>query len=315
MIVEDKVTLGNTAIPYVAVLEGALRGGGLWEGETWMLAGLTGLAFQLVVDPKTCPSSPTAYAWAEVHASAADRIGIRSSTVECIGDESQFAGRQEEALGLVRQSLDRGQPAVVRTVDWAEFAVVVGYDDEDGVLFFDGRHSDPVLYANFGRPEGFPFLFAQTFEAGAGLDVESAARSSLEYAVLSWRGTGFPKHPWYDFAVGEAAYAALIDAVDSGGTDPLGLRYILKIHADARQCLAQYTARLVEGVQLQALKPAAMAYAEVAPLTARAAELLPCIPPFERPVEKGAAKEAGRLLRKAASLEATAIGEIEAALH
>lgn len=311
MIVQETVALGKTAIPYVAALDGALRAGQMWEGDTWMLAGLSGVAFHLVVDPKTCPSSPTAYGWAAVHEAAAERIGLQSRCVECIGDDADFPLWRDEAVRMVRDSLDRGRPAVVRTVDWAEFAVVVGYDDEDAVFFFDERHSDPVLFANFGSPEGFPFLFAQTFQPGEGLDLGAAARSALEYAVVCWHGKGFPKHPWYDFAVGEEAYDALIDAVRSGDTDPLGLRYILKIHANARQCAAQFVRHLDNESIVAGLERAAGAYGEAAPLLERVSELLPCVPPFERPVDREAAREAVQLLRQAADFETRAVAALE----
>lgn len=307
----DEVSLGDTAIPYVAALDGALRSAGLWDDETWMLAGLTGLAFHLVVDPKTCPASPTAYSWTGVHRAAADRIGVTSRCIECIGDADAYPRRRDEALRMIKASLDHGRPAVVRTVDWAEFAIVTGYDDSDGVLFFDSRHDDPVLYANLGSPQGFPFLFAQMFEDRRELDLARSARSSLEYAIVCWRGEGFLKHPWYDYAVGAEAYRALIRALEKADTDPLGLRYILEIHADARACAARYLQRLAADAVLPGLDPVADGYTQVLPLTARAVELLPVAAPYERPLDVAAASEAAELLRQAAALEETAISELE----
>ena len=310
MILLDDVALGDTAIPYIAALDGALRSAGMWEDESWMLAGATGLAFHLVVDPKTCPSSPTAYDWTRVHTAAAERIGVRSRCVECIGDVDAYPSQRDEAVAMIKAALDDGRPAVARTVDWAEFAIVTGYDDADGVLYFDGRHADPVLYENFGSPHGRPFLFAQTFDGREPHDPAEVARSSLEYAVACWTGAGFPKHTLYDYEVGEVGYAALIRALETGDTDPLGLRYILKIHADARRCAASYLDHLAATDVLPGLDAAAAAYREVAPLTRSASELLPAAPPFERPLDTVAADAVG-LLRRAAELEEQAIAALE----
>jgi hypothetical protein len=315
MIALDGVTLGRSAIPYVAALDGALRAAGLWEGEPWLLAGLSGMAFPLVVDPATCPASPTAYGWSDVHAAAAERVGAASRCVECIGDAGAYPARRDEALRMVTAALDAGRPAVVRTVDWAEFAIVVGYDDEDRVLFLDARHADPVLYDNLGSPHGFPFLFAQVFDrpGGPGLDLERAAWSSLAFAVVCWRDDGFPSHPWYDFAVGAAGYGALVRAIEVGDTDPLGLRYILRVNADARASLDRYLRYLVTAGVAPGLGRVAEAYAGVAPLAGRASELLPSRPPFERELDRTVAGEAAAALRRAADLEESAIADLEAA--
>lgn len=314
MTVLDGISLGDTAIPYVAALDGALRAGGLWEDDTAMLAGLTGLAFHLVVDPKTCPASPTAYYWSGVHATAVERLGIGTRCVECVGRVEVYPERRDEAVAMIKASLDQGRPAVVRTVDWAEFAIVVGYDDEDGVLFYDDRHADPILYDNLGSPHGFPFLFAQVFDSPAAFDLPRAAQSALAYAVTCWTGEGFQKHRWYDFAVGAEGYAALIRALESRATDPLGLRYTVKIHADGRSCVQRFVRRLVADEVLPGLERVADVYDEVAPLVGRVAELLPSAPPFERPVEIAPAADAARLLSRAADLERTAIEAI-AAMH
>ena len=313
MVVLDDVALGDTAIPYVAALDGALRRAGMWDDETWMLAGLTGLAFHLIVDRKTCPSSPTAYDWTRVHSAAAERIGVRSRSVECVADVDAYPARRDDAVAMIKAALDDGRPAVVRTVDWAEFAIVTGYDDADGVLFYDSRHADPVLYDNLGSPHGFPFLFAQTFAPGEGAVLADAVRSSLEYSVVCWRGPGFPKHKLYDYEVGAAGYAALIRALESGDTDPLGLRYILKIHADARRSLVFYLDHVAAMEVLPGLDPVAAAYREVAPLATEVSELLPAAPPFERPLDAEAA-DAIRLLRSAADLEAEAMAALERSL-
>jgi len=312
MTTETEIRMGDTRTPYIAAAAGALRAAGMWSDETWMLLGLTGLGFHLVVDPGTCPSSPTAYDWTAAHTDAMQRIGVSSRCVECF-EASGYEAARDEAVAMIKASLDRGAPAVIRTFDYAEFAIVTGYDDADGVFFVVDitGDADPILFANLGRPHGSPFLFAQVFDVQEPFDLHEAAVASLRYAVACWRGDGFPASPIYHYRLGAEGYRALIDAVESATTDPLGLRYILRILADARAGIARYSARLAE---LDVVPALADLYAGVAAATGRAAELLPAEPPFERPLDAGVAPEAAAALREASEVEERAVHEIERVL-
>lgn len=313
----DGIRMGDTATPYVAAADGALRAAGMWDDEVWMLLGLSGLGFHLVVDPGTCPSSPTAYDWSQAHTAAMQRVAVSSRCVECVHDTEQFESLRATAVDLIKQSLDRGVPAVVRTFDYAEFAVVTGYDDADEVFFLTDvtGDADPVLYTNLGKPHGSPMLFAQVFTGRGAFDLRRAAIDSLEYAVDCWRGQGFPESPIYRYRVGAEGYQALIHAVDQADTDPLGLRYIVRVLADARAGIAKYVARLHEEAVLPGLAAPAELYASVAEALARVAELLPAAPPYERPLEREVLPEASALLQESAGTEERAIGEVERILH
>jgi hypothetical protein len=303
------VRLGETKTPYVRAADGALRAGGLWEDDVDMLLGLTGLGFHIVVDPKTCPSSPTSYDWTHVHTGAMNRIGVSSRCVEAT-DAARFDRARGEAVALVKASLDRGVPAVFRTFEYAEFGVLTGYDEEDGVFHVSDMtgSADPVLFANLGRPHGYPALFVQVFGEREGFDLERAGSESFRYAIDCWHGHGWPTGKGYGYKVGEKGYEALMAALEGADTDPLGLRYILLILADARVGIASYMTKLTGS--LPGLAAAADLYREIATRLTRASELLPAQAPWERPLEKSVLPEATKCVREAAALEAKAIAEL-----
>lgn len=308
------VQMGATSVPYIAAADGALRAAGWWTDETAMLVGLSGLGFHVVADPGTCPSSPTAYDWSVVHTHAARRIGITSTCVECVGDADTFEARRQEAVGLAKRSLDREIPVVVRTFDYAEFAVLTGYDDDDEVFFaIDSTGDpDPILYANLGKPHGRPMLFAQVFDERHAYDIREAARSSLAYGVECWRGTtswGFSYGSGY--RIGAEAFGVLIDVVERASSDPLGLRYILKILADARTGIATYCARLRDDQVVAGIEPVADRYAAAAELELSVSSLLSAEAPWERPLDADVLPEGASLLRRAADAEEEAIVHIE----
>lgn len=311
----QNVRMGDTRTPFVSAADGALRAAGWWEDEAWMLVGLTGLGFHVVADPGTCPSSPTAYDWTHVHTEGMRRIGIASRCLECLGDAAEFERLRPQAVEMITASLDRGVPAVIRTFDYAEFAIVTGYDDADGVFFnMDVTGDpDPILYGNLGKPHGHPVLFAQVFESRRAFDPTEAARSSLAYAIECWRGRGPAWELSYgsNYRIGAAAYGVLVDVVERASSDPLGLRYILRILADARAGVARYTARLRDEGILPGIEPVAERYAAAAPLLGRVAELLPAVEPWERPLDPAVLPEAASLLRQAAGIEEEAVAAIE----
>lgn len=308
----DGIRMGGSATPYVAAAEGALRAAEMWDGETWMLLGLTGLGFHLVVDPGTCPSSPTSYDWTYVHTEAMRRIGVSTRCVRCLGDADGYEASRKEAVELAKQSLDRGVPAVFRTFDYAEFGILTGYDEDDGVFFVSDHtgNADPVLFANLGRPHGHPFLFVQAFEDREPIDLERAATDSLRYGVACWHGEAWPREASQGYEIGVEGYRALVAALNRPDADPLGLRYILRILADARAGVATYVRHLNETGVVAGIGPAVELYEQGAERLGRVAKLLPAEPPYERALEADAIPEASQLLDEAAEFERQAIDHI-----
>lgn len=203
-------------------------------------------------------------------------------------------------------------PAVIRTFDYAEFAFVTGYDDTDQVFHvvdFTGD-PDPILFANLGKPHGSPFLFAQVFTERREFDLVEAARASLEHGLASWNGERWSFSYGSGYRVGRDAYRILADAVEQSSSDPLGLRYILLILADARTALSRYLERLRDERLVADIGPIAEKYAQVVPLLQRVSELLPAKEPWERPLDDQVLPEAASLLRRAAESEESAMQDI-----
>jgi hypothetical protein len=153
-------------------------------------------------------------------------------------------------------------------------------------------------------------LYVQVFDERTGGDLAEAAADSLRYAIACWNGTAWPTGETYGYTVGADAYRTIIAAVDGAETDPLGLRYILRILADARVGVARYVRRLNEARVLPDVGAPAELYTKAATHLTRVAELLPAEPPYERPLDRAVTPEAAKLLREAADLEAQAIDQI-----
>jgi hypothetical protein len=125
--------------------------------------------------------------------------------------------------------------------------------------------------------------------------------------VQCWNGPAWPVPPTYGYAVGAAAYETMIAALERADTDPLGLRYILLILADARAGVAKYVRRLEAEQVLPGLAEPADLYELIASRVGRVSQLLPAQAPWERPLERGVVPESIALLRDALEAEARAV--------
>jgi hypothetical protein len=236
----DNVRMGKTWTSYIASMEGVLRKGGLWNGETYMLMGMTGMAFNFIIHKTVCPSSVTVYDWDTEHFAMTDRIGIFS---RCISSMKNFNTQEfiiREAMEEIKESIDNGIPVIT----WAptrvlEFGIIRGYDDDEkifNVVDCMSENPDPLLYDNLGKSE-VPILFVQRFLDKVEPDVEKIYRDSLKYGVEQWNK---PADPNSDYASGKKAYEYLIGSLKKGDFNEFGLSYNLAVYADSKSQTLNY---------------------------------------------------------------------------
>lgn len=269
----------HTHTAYLSCVDAVLRGAGCWTGSGDELAVLGGIPFQLAARADACPSSVTAYDWGLVHRTALARVGAHSDWYEG-GFVSTFEVAQRLAVERMKASIDRG----VAVIAWApgralEFGVITGYDDADGVFHYLENapgDPDPVLYDNLGRKD-VPWLAYQIVHVTPGeplsFDRDAARREALEYGVAEWRaschhGLSSVNSLGPEYPTGDAAYGALIAALDGRETNGFGLGYILWTHADRREMLARW-------FEAEGLDECARRYAEVRELAHAASALAP----------------------------------------
>ncbi len=242
-VIED-LKMGNIMCSsYLAAAAGILRKRGFWEGENYLLAGMTGMVFHFIIHKKACPSSITVYDWLQEHFIMLDRVGINSDVFNFFNDGTlnTFDLVQADAIERIKESINQGMGVVA----WAptpllEFGIIKGYDDFDGVFFVDdfscGQEPDPLMYTNLGKSE-VPFLFYQIFKDKIDVPLDKVIRSSLAFGVSEWEKE-FHINPQY--ASGRKGYDYLISTMQKGDYDSFGLSYIFFSYADAKQSISKY---------------------------------------------------------------------------
>ena len=236
----ENVSMGRTWTTYIGSLEGALKKGGLWNGETYQLMGMTGMAFHFIVHKTACPSSVTVYDWDDIHFTMADRIGVYSRFLSSMKNFNTGKLMVEDAVREIKGSIDNGIPVVV----WAptpilEFGIIRGYDDGDKV--FDvidcvNPDPDPLMYENLGKSQ-VSILYIQRFISRIDVDKEKTYRDSLKYGLDHWNK---PIEQGSDYASGKYAYENLLNTLTKGDYDGFGLSYILTVYAESKTVIPKY---------------------------------------------------------------------------
>jgi predicted DNA-binding transcriptional regulator YafY len=318
----ENAAMGHTWTSYVAAAEGCLRASRFWSGETWKLMGRSGMGFHFIVHREICPSSVTVYDWNSEHVDCMDRMGIISEAFSMMDDgrHNTFADARERAVQKIKESIERGIPALV----WAptpilEFGVINGFDDADGVFSVEqctGQPADPLLYGNLGKSE-VPILFYQIFYKKASVDEPQIIRRSLEFGLSEWKKENHVNPE--NYASGIKGYANLIGALEKGVFNEFGLGYLAAVYTDSKTALTQYLNWLA--ARPDATKPLAKAakhFAKVSDAWAGMAKLAPFSGVNgrrESPLDKETIPEILKLAKEAFAREKEAMEEISTALQ
>jgi len=261
---------------YMAAVEGALRGAGLWDEETFKLMGITGMGFQFIVHKTCCPSSVTVYDWLDEHMTMMDRIGVHSQQAMAWLGMNTFGLAQRDALAAIKGSIDRGMAVIV----WAptpilEFGLITGYDDGDAAFTVEqctGQKADPLLYTNLGKSE-VSILYYQILFDRVAVPRDRSYRESLKFGFQEWNRSEHG-HPGY--GRGRQGYDYLIAALERDDFNPFGLSYILAAYSDSKAQVARYVAFVKgESSAFAGLADAASQYEQIAAHWQEMAHLVP----------------------------------------
>jgi hypothetical protein len=260
--------------PCRSTLLGSLRACLAAAGDTRdaaAVAGLTGLAFHLNVDPVVSPAGVAAYPWPQELPAMAARLGHELALVHADDEDPRFERAQAAAAAQAIDGLRRGVPSILWGVHLPEFGLIRGADPARGELavsgVLDDRGGAPALAIDrLGRGD-VPVLLVATLAPGgegAAPAAGAAELAALRHAVRHARDLG-PRLG--GFSCGLAAYDAWLAALDSGRIDPAGHAYTLHVTAELRAAAAPFLRRAagaLAGGAAEALRHAAAAYQRVA---------------------------------------------------
>jgi hypothetical protein len=208
----------------------------------YIIAGMTANLFRFVVDRRLTTESISAYNWMAENFVAADFIGVTASQAAGFSFEPTFPLYQKQALHDIKASIERGTGAVL----WHDqFVVVVGYDDDEEVLFLCTGDDPDMLrlpYSLVGRNNS-PYWYYQVLEAHQSIDMWEVCKESLIQAVYKWETHDYML-PAQDYACGFAAYTAVAEVLQSGNYESHQAAMVLRYYARTRGDIASYVRAL-----------------------------------------------------------------------
>ncbi len=171
----------------------------------------SGFAFRMWVSPDLCPSATSMWQF-DQQKNWVERGGISCQYIERMwGQEDVEEERRQEAVQLIRQSIDRGIPVISWDIVVCEWGLITGYDDESetfAVLPITGQEGE-MAYSQLGKRE-IPILSVLAVTGKAEQLQEEIVRETLDIAKNHLLG-----NEWCENACGLAAYPALVKHLES----------------------------------------------------------------------------------------------------
>ncbi|WP_308637556.1 RNA polymerase sigma factor [Paenibacillus silvisoli] len=148
-------------------------------------------------------------------------LGLHSSFIDKFGYEHMPEGAIKEelytfTLDMIRDSIDRGVPAIFPSSANSQFALYYGYDDGRQIFYAaDTLTEMEIPYATFRNRHLYGFVI----EEGEALSARERMRRMLATAVRHGRGD---EPTFGGYVNGLEAYACWIRAWEEGTVDPAG---------------------------------------------------------------------------------------------
>lgn len=198
----------------------------------------SGFAFRMWVDGGgLCPSATSIWSFGD-QKRWVENGGLLCGYVERMwGEDAVEKERRDEAIAMIKESIDSGVGVVAWDISGCEWGVVTGYNDEEAILYtlkINGNE-DKVSYENLGKME-IPILSVLAVRGKMDRPQAEITEGMLAIARAHLNG-----EEWCDNAKGFAAYEALISFIKEKLTDDMwNLEYYLGTYAGLKLYALKY---------------------------------------------------------------------------
>jgi len=283
------------------------------------VAGMSGYAFHMAVNPGALVSGPTSPPWAElkqgVQCLGRSMIEFRAFDWDFgePGSEERSQAYCREAFELAKREIASGRPCVIWGTYMPEFGIAVGVGGDSYLVSSDrhvsGKPEPPIPFDKLIAPAG-PYVLG--FPAPVPRFPRKADRDALCRALqnLNRPPAALGRH------YGLAAYAPWIAELEARQAEPFGNSFCAQCYAEARRFARDFLGRLAERNDFasEPLSAAHGAYEQVAGAMGRVADAFPFPGEGEKVEDVVAITTACEALREAETAETQAAESLRDAL-
>lgn len=238
-VIDFRVPVPDTWISYLGAVTALLRFRGI-RCDLTDVAGMSGYAFIVNIEPELLPVGPVAFDW-EVLIEGTQALGIETELVAVErgdDDETNLA----ELFLRVREEIEAGRPCIVWGAgEGPQFGLVNGYRQDHYLVVEPSGKRRQVRYDQLKAVWRLAGIF---FGERLETDRRSEERRAVIRAVRLLRGTVACFDAAY--AAGARAFAVWSDAVGRGRADYEGMVYNLGCYYELQLLAAGFCARLAK---------------------------------------------------------------------
>ena len=201
----------------------------------------SGFGFRMWVDKSLCPSATSIWHFYQ-QKEWVENGGLTCAYVERLwGQDDLEEARRQEALGIIRKSIDRGIAVVSWDISGAEWGLITGYDEQAGTLCtlkINGQE-DTIDNTKLGNLE-IPILSVLAITGKVQRTPEELFQNTLRLAVNHLEGKESGENP-----SGMAAYDQLLETLTTSYNQDMSwnLEYYLGTYAALKWHVAAYFGR------------------------------------------------------------------------
>ncbi len=218
----------------------------------------TGFAFRIITHKELCPSATSVFDWNYL-SEGAKNCGLKIKYISRLWHEEELKEeRRKKAIEMIKNSIERGIPAVVWDVGIPEWELITGYDDEEQMFFgigVIGNDEIKLAYDKLGERE-IPILSVTIIDGKEEIDEYDALLISLQWFVNHYEKKEWCERP--DYEDGYEAYLLWAKGMDLPIGEQAFHNYYACTYESLRDLGAVYLNRMAENVP--ELKPLAVAY-------------------------------------------------------
>jgi hypothetical protein len=278
------------------------------------IMGYTGHAFHINLRVETINKwGPTMYDWGGVITQGLHNLGFNFKAVGYSGYHLGVPNVLDDAVRLIRDSIQRGVPIIMWEPLNPEFGIIYGYNDESQMLsVVDATKEGEIPFNRIGRGPDTPEFFVLSVSEVVENDARERNKGTLDLILKYGLQDA---HDFWEFTTGLPAYETWIKAFNNKSVDIQGNAFNIQVLMNARHAAVRFLDKFKnefkeDNYHTELIEKSKNAFSEVANLYNKLEKLF-LFPDGGYPSESKVGNEAISILQQIKEVEKSALLDLK----